>query len=225
MLAENSSIHILIGKENWSLPNHLLAFWYVNGFDLDPIMDIYTSEGLCRYIGWILCHYGGLQRDYQYLDKQLTKSGFFEMLKGSILTEPSVNLPALFYFVYWFRPDLREGFQLKSPVGIVNYLKWIRSSGYTFLRDAGVFEKFSSVYSFETFCEDNRSVFSPLEPAESWRFDEAGYLQTYPDVLESVNKGYLRSAKQHWFMLGAREGRQFPWLFNAEQAVHVSFRS
>ncbi|CAO3451207.1 hypothetical protein [Azospirillum largimobile] len=46
----------------------------------------------------------------------------------------------------------------------------------------------------------------PLPPAPSGNFDEAWYLQAYPDVRDAVNAG-LMTARVHYDVFGKREGR------------------
>lgn len=46
----------------------------------------------------------------------------------------------------------------------------------------------------------------PLPPAPSGDFDEAWYLQAYPDVRDAVNAGWM-TARVHYDVFGKREGR------------------
>lgn len=47
-------------------------------------------------------------------------------------------------------------------------------------------------------------------PTEEGAFDEQGYLRAYPDVAEAILRGETDSAKTHYRVYGAREGRAVP---------------
>ncbi len=61
-------------------------------------------------------------------------------------------------------------------------------------------------YRYEGVAFYAKPVPTPLPPGPSGNFDEAWYLQAYPDVRDAVNAGWM-SARTHYDAFGRREGR------------------
>ena len=61
-------------------------------------------------------------------------------------------------------------------------------------------------YRYEGVAFYAKPVPTPLPPGPSGNFDEAWYLQAYPDVRDALNAGWM-SARTHYDAFGRREGR------------------
>lgn len=230
VLTENSHISIAVDESEWILPQSLLVLWHIRGFDFQSDFDIQTKQGLLKFLGWLIVTYQEILEDFPYLDELIDYEALGNFLKVSVLMHEFLNLPAAFYFIYYYRTDLQGSFKIESPEGIVNYIKWIDEYGYNTLKDSKIFDAFQSKITLKDFRKHNLLVLQPgkaeidsLDIRDA--FDDNAYLMLNPDVRYEFELGLYSSGWHHWQLHGRYESRPIVWTFDINARVAVQLKS